>query len=303
MNRKWQVMYGDVEYVTFNKVTRNRLHRHDFFEPCIVISGQGEFEHDNTIYQLSPGDLFLAKPGVFHEIRSLSTKNLELYFFSFSITPLDTENSAADEEHIASSAINQFLMQDHVYLKNFAHLLPLFEYIYTSRTRLAFSDKPFLRNDGMTLLVNNIMVAFSPTDSQEPENAIRRNLEINVYKFIDDNMAEGFHVKDMAKSMALSESTLRRRWKSISGRPIRKEIIQRRMEKACLLLALQDIPIYDVGRQVGIEDAGQFSRNFKKIIGRSPKVYRDEILQKTSRHDYRSLPYRTEFKSGEIKQY
>ena len=65
-------------YVSFERVTRNRIHRHSFFEPCIVVSGEGEFEHGSKVFALREGDLFIANPGIYHEIRSLRTKDLPL---------------------------------------------------------------------------------------------------------------------------------------------------------------------------------------------------------------------------------
>ena len=72
-------------YVSFELVSRNRVHRHSFFEPCIVLSGKGEFEHGTAVFPLQEGDLFIADPGVYHEIRSLRTTDLGLYFLAFSL--------------------------------------------------------------------------------------------------------------------------------------------------------------------------------------------------------------------------
>jgi hypothetical protein len=82
----FELTFSSTRFVSFERVTRNRVHRHSFYEPCIVISGTGEFEHGAEQYALREGDLFIADPGIYHEIRSLKTKDLQLYFLAFNAT-------------------------------------------------------------------------------------------------------------------------------------------------------------------------------------------------------------------------
>src|SRR5258707_15172923 len=84
--------------VPFEQVPENRVARHSFFEPCIVLSGSGEFEHGSAVFSLREGDLFIANPGVYHEIRSLKTRDLGLYFLAFSIARA-SRTSRSGEQH------------------------------------------------------------------------------------------------------------------------------------------------------------------------------------------------------------
>lgn len=47
-----------------------------------------------------------------------------------------------------------------------------------------------------------------------------------------------------------------------------------RMEQASALLTNTDMPVAEVGRQVGISDSGYFNKLFRETYGMTPKRYR-----------------------------
>ena len=51
-------------------------------------------------------------------------------------------------------------------------------------------------------------------------------------------------------------------------------IIQRKIEKAQLLLITNDLPVKQTSYLVGFEDFSYFNRVFKKITGMTPNEYR-----------------------------
>ncbi|MEO1203989.1 MAG: cupin domain-containing protein, partial [Pseudomonadota bacterium] len=128
-NRSYHLSCGKTRYVSFDSVSRNRLHKHTYFEPCIVISGSGEFEHGATTHALRAGDLFIADRGVFHEIRSLESRDLELYFLSFLVTDAQAGRTVARENLVPEPSITAFLARHRQHLPGQAHLVPLFEHV------------------------------------------------------------------------------------------------------------------------------------------------------------------------------
>src|ERR1700730_8307190 len=96
-------------YVSFEQVTRNRFHRTSLFEPCIVLSGTGEFEHGSAVFSLREGDLFIANPGVYHEIRSLRTTDLGLYFLAFSIARASRTSRSGEQPRLRQGTIAELI--------------------------------------------------------------------------------------------------------------------------------------------------------------------------------------------------
>ena len=82
----YHVSYSITRHVALERGERNRRHKHAFYEPCIVLSGSGEFEQNGVIHAINEGDLFIGDADTFHEIRNLGSTALELYFVCFYLT-------------------------------------------------------------------------------------------------------------------------------------------------------------------------------------------------------------------------
>ncbi len=273
-----RIAYSQVRHVSFESVTRNRVHRHAYFEPCIVISGTGQFEHDGRVFELTEGDLFVADHGTFHEIRSTESKDLELYFLAFRVMSGQMRPTPDDWHTLNQSCISRFLLGHRVHLPGQSHLASLFEHV----TRLARCN-PNFRNDenyhaASRLLLRQVMTALSDSatlsEAAYSEHQTRRRIE----EYIEAHLHESFHVADIAEACAVSERTLRRRWATWSSRTLPAEIRRRRMERAAQLLLLPDISVAEAGYQVGIASASQFSRQFRATRGLTPREYRQRYL-------------------------
>src|SRR5262249_26047471 len=74
----------------------NAPHHHTYFEICQVGRwGQGTFFVEGEPYPLRPGDLFIARPSVTHQIVNAQRPLMELYWVSFRWLPLRADE--ADE--------------------------------------------------------------------------------------------------------------------------------------------------------------------------------------------------------------
>ena len=62
----------------------NIPHRHTYFEVCLVGGhGAGLFTASGRKHAIGPGDLFIARPGVLHQIVNTSAPKMELSWVSF----------------------------------------------------------------------------------------------------------------------------------------------------------------------------------------------------------------------------
>ncbi len=95
-----------------------------------------------------------------------------------------------------------------------------------------------------------------------------------VFEVIERRYAEPLSLRDVAAAVSVSPghltSTVRRR----TGRTVQEWITERRMVQARRLLAATELPVGDVGSQVGFRDAGYFARTFRKVHGISPVQWR-----------------------------
>jgi len=85
----------------------------------------------------------------------------------------------------------------------------------------------------------------------------------------------------LAQATGLTPRTLNRRFKAATGITPREYLNQARIEEAQSLLHHSNLPIAEVGWQVGFRDAGRFAAYFRQRIGVTPRDYRTAVRGKS----------------------
>lgn len=134
-------------------------------------------------------------------------------------------------------------------------------------TRLIFSAKILHRLLG-ELFFNNS--AFSAGARSSRFHSIETTLG-----YLRANMERSLTLAEMAAHAGLSESHFSRIFKEQTGHAPLDYFILLKMQHASTLLAVTSMPVREVATAVGYADPYYFSRLFKKVIGVSPRAYRD----------------------------
>ena len=291
----FQVTHSRVRRVSFESVARNRIHRHSYFEPCIVISGTGEFLHGPEQFPLGPGDLFLADPGQFHEIRSLESRDLCLYFVAFQIVPGGPDQNRGTGILISQSLTSSFLARHRNHLSGQSDAIPLFQYLFEMTTRDDGLELSPHYRDASLLLLRHLMSALSSSAELSADDYSDGQRKARVQAEIEKRLHQPFRVRELARACGMSERTLRRRWQTWSGWSLPEEINRRRIERACQLLMLPDLAIAEIGYQVGFSSPARFSRQFRSLKGVSARDYRKRLVAGAANAMSGSNEHMTEF--------
>ena len=274
------------------------MHRHSYYEPCIVLSGSGEFEHQSGIFPLQKGDLFIANPDTWHEIRSLQSRDLKLFFFCFYLTRHVDESHVSPQAQLNQSQLSNFLIDHLVHIPAQSHLTSLFEHaMKLMQQKPAWPKNPFY-HEATLLLLGQIVSALTETSCSTEAEYTAQIQRRRIGDLIEQRLHEPLRVVDLARACGMSERSLRRKWRECSDHLLLDEISQRRVERACQLLLLPDISIADVGHQVGVPDPAQFSRLFKKIKSCTPRSYRHMHLDHVPGIVPENRPFQTEYLEG-----
>jgi len=107
------------------------------------------------------------------------------------------------------------------------------------------------------------------------QKALPKKYELfsEVIDYIRANLAKTIVVADLARAANLSESQLRRKFQQEFGLSPQAFIQRARLQTAAHLLRSETNTISQVAFQSGFSDQSYFTRQFKKLFGKTPKSY------------------------------
>lgn len=98
-----------------------------------------------------------------------------------------------------------------------------------------------------------------------------------VQSFMLDNISRQLDLTTLAGSAKLSKFHFASKYKSLTGYSPIKHFLNMKMEHACYLLDSSALSVKEVATALGYDDPLYFSRQFRKIIGLSPRAYRSSV--------------------------
>lgn len=98
-----------------------------------------------------------------------------------------------------------------------------------------------------------------------------------VINYINDHLNRDLHIAELANLVQMSPYYFSRLFKQSTGVTPHQYVTQYRIEKAKQLLKKPDLSITYISQQVGFHDQSHFSKTFCKIVGVTPKKYRDSL--------------------------
>ncbi|MEM1060063.1 MAG: AraC family transcriptional regulator, partial [Verrucomicrobiota bacterium] len=254
--------------VRFDRSPTNLRHRHDYWEICLVLSGAGVYHHGDRSHALEPGDLFLADPGVTHEITSYKTRDLALVFFNARIlgTPSPLGERAED------GWVARFLEGHAVHAARCQRLEAYLHWFRPGQMRGALGEA--IARQQMRLLVYEMLAALTTSTGRgrkrsQPSRPDQLELAL---RHISAHVGDPLRAADVATAVHASERTLRRLFRRHLGRGVLELIHERKLAYACQQLLMR-FPVSEVAERCAMDSPAHFSRLFKQRFGISPKEY------------------------------
>jgi AraC family transcriptional regulator of arabinose operon len=96
----------------------------------------------------------------------------------------------------------------------------------------------------------------------------------NAMNYINSNLEKSLTVEDIAQHVQLSKTRLSSMFKARTGSTLISWREERRIAKASRLLTRTTLQIQEISKQIGYEDPLYFSRTFSRLVGCSPRIYR-----------------------------
>ena len=275
----------DISVRTHTRYTDFPLHRHNYLEIMIVLSGSITHEIHGESITLTEGDIMVLNKHTSHSIKRADTPDIgvniiisdsfvqslrgELAQTVFS--ELAEQNSRPD----GSSVYLCFSTKDNKQIENITENL-LFELIEYS------ADAQILKNT--TSLLFNYLSRKSGKllrlASKLPDKDGRRKAAISGY--VRSNYKNAT-LTELSETMFLTPPYLSKTVARLFGKSFKELLLEERIRRAAEMIKNTDLPIGDIINSVGYENESYFHREFKKKTGLTPLALRKREREKQSR--------------------
>lgn len=96
-----------------------------------------------------------------------------------------------------------------------------------------------------------------------------------VQNYIEAHLSEPLCLADLARVAGYAEAHFAQAFKRATGRPPHRYVLERRVERAKVLLARSNYPLVDVAFRCGFQTQSHFTAVFGRSVGVSPRRYRE----------------------------
>lgn len=254
---------------SFRQINRNwQLHRHQYYELEIFLSGEGKYCIDNESYQIRRGELFLMSPTSFHSIEKKSMASpMELIsiIFSFEICDADIINNV----FFNSSYIYAHLSEDDI-----AFISTLTRELMTILHGIAniSESKHYFY---VKALLNCILGKVRSIVGESSQ--FQKTLPVQcAMLYIQNHFKEPLTLETISKVINYSPNYFNYKFRECVGMTFKQYLSDIRFSMAKRLLENTNMSIAAIGAECGFRDASNFSLGFKKKYGMSPLYYREK---------------------------
>jgi AraC family L-rhamnose operon transcriptional activator RhaR len=275
---------GSVEILDWSysfNLADNQPHRHTFFEICLVgRHGRGVFTNLGVPYELSPGVLFIARPGALHQIVNTEKPAMELSWLSIQWAP-DHERPTGDPRE-ADFLLKRFADSQIVYVpasdsSQVASLWQALRSVGHGPSPASNSEIEHLAAALILAIARSVVAQEGAPSAIAPkEDSMRQAVARRAIRFINDNLDRSLCVPELAGYLCVSPRHLSRLFEEFTGTSPAAYIAHARLDRAASLLRSTDRPVKEIAQVVGFPDIHHFTRRFKRHWGRPPAEYRRE---------------------------
>ncbi|HZJ87601.1 MAG TPA: AraC family transcriptional regulator [Sphaerochaeta sp.] len=247
-----------------------RLHSHQFHELVLIVSGRGTTFTPTRKYPLAEASLFYMPPGVEHGYQDV--EDLVLYNIIWGADFIKAQLLDLPEVPGYTSVFETGeLVLLHLSPSEFAELLPIVQHLEGETDDLSYGSGS--RMLAFSLLLE-LLVIISRIFDQTPSDANRNIRQLwEVIAYMEEHLDMPLSTEELTEIAAMSPSTLHRTFKQATGLAPIQYHLHKRIARACTLIQQRGLSMAEVGEACGFSDANYFSRQFKQVMGISPKQY------------------------------
>ncbi|MFM9264365.1 helix-turn-helix transcriptional regulator [Tychonema sp. BBK16] len=214
------------------------------------------------------GEIFIGGAGTHFQLDSME----ESEFIAIALEPTDFDNTVYESTN-----------------SNLIEIIPQWKIHDPLIHGIGWAIKNELESGGLngTLYVDTLKNALSvhilhrycsqKPKLQDVEGGLNSHKLQIVFDYINDYLSRDLHLAELANLVQMSHYYFGRLFKQSTGIAPHQYVTHCRIKKAKQLLKVTDLSIAYISQQVGFHDQSHFIKTFRKIVGMTPKKYRDSL--------------------------
>ncbi|BDI30502.1 hypothetical protein CCAX7_25530 [Capsulimonas corticalis] len=238
-------------------------HTHHVWEFYVQAAGECRWQSGDRVYTLSPGGLFAVAPEILHTMHDKPARRHHFYYAAIDLTRVFARLPALEEVWSARSIV--FTPRAESMTASFQQLI-----------REVSVDLPY-RTPGIQRALDTLVVEATRVARGAPTAGSLSSLHPAVWRakeLLDYRCQEPWKLHDLARMCGLSANYLVERFTADIGMPPRRYLLQVRIHQAREMLTRTDLPISDIGLELGFGSSQHFTVAFTKATGEAPLKYR-----------------------------
>lgn len=230
-------------------------HMHNGYEMLFFLRGDVEFTLGTSVYRLAPGDFILIPPRVFHSAARLSDALYERIVFHF-----NEEDIPECARETSGRTMVLSLPEEHFFSAVFRHFAQCNK-LYT--------------NDELELLMHNmvqiLLLQLRYMKGGQAIESIRNNpLMSRILIYINSHPCDAVTMESIAARFYVSKSWISHNFSAILGFSFTQYVRKNRILYAQSCIRAGENAT-DVAKKCGYESYVTFFRQYKQVIGHSPR--------------------------------
>ncbi len=274
--------FGDlslpIELIRRNPQEPFPLHTHEFSELVIVFAGRGTHVTESEEWSIQAGDVFVIQGERAHGYCTIEALRLVNILFDPTHLGVPETDLLAIPGYHALVTVEPRYRREHRFgsrLRLSLEQLGQVALLVDALERETAAKEPGYQSMAAAYfmqIVGYLSRCFTAAGSPRRLSLLRLAAAIG---HLEQNIDRRVGIAELRAITHMSESSLLRAFKKTVGLSPIGYHLRLRLRRACRLLESRELPITEVAYRAGFCDSNYFSRAFRRVMGVSPRAYRD----------------------------
>ncbi|MBQ9952327.1 MAG: helix-turn-helix domain-containing protein [Clostridia bacterium] len=253
--------------------------KHSFWELVYADMGGATLGDNDSEIPLSPGQCFLHAPDAFHTIHANLAPQSSLFVISFSSSS-EALSSLLGKPLILNTECRRIIRR--ILIEAQAFCGPVLD-ISNQEMLIPSSGAPYGSGQVIQLNLELLLILLLRQELGEEDAAMKRapitedqdmqSIVAAAEAFMRSHLDGSIHLDDICKNIGVSRTTLKRLFRQTLSMSVMEHYQSLRLQEACRHLRTGRVNVSQIAYELGYSSLPAFSRQFKQILGITPREY------------------------------